>query len=104
MKKLSITGGTFLLVLLCCAFSQRAQAVSPPPDGRYPGRNTAEGENALFFLTTGRLQYSPSFNALLRNTTGGGNTATDFYALLFNSTGGDNTATGDEGALEQHQR
>ena len=30
-----------------------AQAVVPPPDGGYPGFNTAEGQNALFNLTTG---------------------------------------------------
>ena len=31
----------------------KAQALSPAPDGGYPGRNTAEGQNALFSLTTG---------------------------------------------------
>lgn len=30
-----------------------AQAVSPAPDGGYPGGNTAEGQNALFSLTSG---------------------------------------------------
>jgi hypothetical protein len=29
------------------------QAVVPPPDGGYPNFNTAEGQNALFSLTTG---------------------------------------------------
>jgi hypothetical protein len=43
-----------LLTLLCLAVGMpKAQAVSPPPDGGYPGGNTAEGENALFSLTTG---------------------------------------------------
>jgi len=30
-----------------------AQAVSPPPDGGYPGGNTAEGQGALLSLTDG---------------------------------------------------
>ena len=30
-----------------------ARAVTPEPDGGYPGFNTAEGDNALFSLTTG---------------------------------------------------
>ena len=30
-----------------------ARAVSPLPDGGYPGSNTAEGDDALFSLTTG---------------------------------------------------
>jgi len=41
------------LALACFALSPGAQAVSPAPDGGYPGGNTAEGENALFSLTTG---------------------------------------------------
>jgi hypothetical protein len=35
------------------ALSEAAQAVVPAPDGGYPGFNTAEGQNALFSLTTG---------------------------------------------------
>jgi len=31
----------------------RGKAVSPAPDGGYPGGNTAEGQNALFSLTSG---------------------------------------------------
>ena len=42
---------TFLLV--CFALVQNAQAVSPAPDGGYPGGNTAEGQNALLSLTSG---------------------------------------------------
>ncbi len=41
------------LMLACFALSQQAQAVSPPPDGGYPGGNTAEGHLALGSLTTG---------------------------------------------------
>jgi hypothetical protein len=35
------------LVLACFALSPQARAVDPPPDGGYPGFNTAEGQNAL---------------------------------------------------------
>jgi len=41
------------LTLLCFGFLPRTQAVVPPPDGGYPGFNTAEGQKALFSLTTG---------------------------------------------------
>ena len=40
------------LVFACFALSPMAQAVSPPPDGGYPGGNTAEGFKALFNLST----------------------------------------------------
>ena len=32
-----------------------AETVIPPPDGAYPGGNTAEEQNALLSLTTGTL-------------------------------------------------
>ena len=40
--------------------SAKAHAVVPPPDGSYPGFNTAEGQNALFNLTTGSLNTAVS--------------------------------------------
>ncbi len=42
-----------LLLIVCLVFLPKAQAVSPPPDGCYPGLTTAEGCNALASLTTG---------------------------------------------------
>ena len=39
--------------LLCFGLLPRAQTVVPPPDGGYPGGNTAEGHEALMNLTTG---------------------------------------------------
>jgi hypothetical protein len=35
----------------------KVQAVLPQPDGGYPGGNTAEGQNALFNLTSDGFQY-----------------------------------------------
>jgi hypothetical protein len=83
-----------LVALACFALSSFTQAVNPPPDGGYPGQNTAEGENALFNLTTGEFNTATGYNALTRNTTGDLNTATGSQALLLNTTGGSNTATG----------
>ncbi len=65
------------------AFSPKAQAVVPPPDGGYPGFNTAEGDNALKNLNT---------------ATGQGNTAVGWFSLLSDVDGGFNTAVG-AGAL-----
>jgi len=42
-----------LFVLSCFALCISAQAVNPPPDGGYPGGNTAEGASALLNLTNG---------------------------------------------------
>ena len=99
-----------LVGLACFALPQIAHAVLPPPDGGYPGGNTAEGQAALLSLTTGtfntavgwfslRSNNTNSFNtatgagALFANTADQ-NTATGAGALLSNSTGSDNTASG----------
>src|SRR6478672_10130475 len=82
------------LALACFALSPTLRAVNPPPDGGYPNQNTAEGENALFSLTTGSNNTATGFSALYSNTSGSGNTATGVNALFFNTTGFNNTATG----------
>ena len=71
-----------------------AEAVSPAPDGGYPNWNTAEGQNALFSLTTGAYNTAVGGQALFRNTGGGSNTATGLNALYSNTTGSGNTANG----------
>ena len=96
--------------LLCLGLLPNAQAVNPPPDGGYPGFNTAEGQNALFSLTTGSANTAVGWFSLFSDTDGSfntatgagtllfntadGNTAFGAAALLFNTTGHDNTATG----------
>jgi hypothetical protein len=85
----------FLVALACFALSPTLRAVNPPPDGGYPGFNTAEGDDALFNLTIGTSNTAIGFNALFRNTIGSFNTATGFQALSNNLGGVDNTATGD---------
>jgi hypothetical protein len=104
------------LALLYFAILPKAQAVIPPPDGGYPGFNTAEGQNALFSRTTGVANTAVGWYSLFSNTDGsyntgvgagtllfnvgdqttGGtqNTAIGAAALLFNTTGFSNTATG----------
>ena len=81
-------------ILSCFGLSTKLLAVVPAPDGGYPGGNTAEGDNALFSLTTGTSNTAIGFAALGSNTTGDFNTAEGSGALLFNTTGSQNTATG----------
>jgi hypothetical protein len=100
----------FSLTFVCLVAIAAVQAVVPPPDGGYPGGNTAEGQNALLNLTSGgfntavgwlslRSETTGSFNtavgagALFR-TNGDENTAIGTAALLTNATGIQNTATG----------
>ena len=99
-----------IFALVCFALVQNTQAISPPPDGGYPGGNTAEGQNALLSLTSGTYNTAVGLSSLLSLTggsynTGVGaatlasntaaeNTACGAGALWLNTTGRDNTATG----------
>jgi trimeric autotransporter adhesin len=86
--------------LACFALLPTARAqLSPPPDGGYPNDNTAEGDSALFSLTTGIWDTAIGFDALYNNTAGSYNTANGHGALSSNQTGDFNTAIG-EGALQ----
>ena len=103
------------LTLACLGSASLARAALPPeipgnPDGCYPGFTTAEGCNALNFLTSGAGNTGLGWYSLYVNTTvsfntgvGGGalalnnadfNTALGAAALLLNTTGTENTATG----------
>jgi hypothetical protein len=89
---------------------QAAPQIAPPPDGCYPGFTTAEGCDALKFVTTGVANtgigwrslftaVASSFNTgvgagtLVLNT-GDANTAVGAAALLLNDIGTQNTAVG----------
>jgi len=93
---------TALIALAWIALSPtiEAQLPPPPPDGGYPGGNTAEGDGALFnnqfnlAAGTGIDNTAMGKDALDSNTTGNNNTAIGFEALFSNTTGGDNTAIG----------
>jgi uncharacterized coiled-coil protein SlyX len=84
------------LVVACFALSPRTQAVVPPPDGGYPGFNTAEGDNALFNLVIGSGFWNTALGGftLFETTTGDGNTAVGLNALRNNTTGTFNNALG----------
>src|SRR5207253_9086244 len=95
-QKLDMNSQNIILILsliVWVALSTPAQAVSPPPDGGYPGANTAEGQNALLSLTTGTYNTAVGILALRSVTTSSFNTALGAGALLAN-TGFENTATG----------
>jgi len=99
------TTTTAIIVLACFALWQTAYAtggLNPPPDGGYANRNTAEGDSALFSLTTGDGNTAVGFNALYSDTSGSINTAIGRRALLSNTTGVANTAVGATGALHNN--
>ncbi len=89
------------LVLGCFALLSTLQALTPAPDGGYPNGNTAEGEDALFSLTTGFDNAAIGYEALFSNTTGIENTGSGYRALYSNTTGTRNSATGN-GALSRN--
>jgi hypothetical protein len=86
----------FLIALgvVCNGLLPCVQAVVPPPEGGYPGNNTALGDNALQNLTTGTNNTALGFRALYDNTVGLSNTAVGSLALRNNIGGDRNTATG----------
>src|SRR5438270_14102537 len=81
------------LALSCFAVIQKAQAVSPAPDGGYPGGNTAEGQSALLSRTIGGYNTAVGYLSLRSDTGGSFNTALGAGTLLAN-TADQNTATG----------
>jgi hypothetical protein len=97
MKNRSITFIATLLVLASFALLPKSQAVSPPPDGSYPGGNTAEGQSALLSLTSGSSNTALGLFSLRSVTIGKLNTATG-AGTLFANTADENTAMG-AGAL-----
>ena len=85
------------ITFMAFALTQKAQAVNPPPDGGYPGGNTAEGQGALLNLTSGTFNTAVGLFSLRSNTEGKFNTAVG-AGTLFANTADNNTATG-AGAL-----
>jgi hypothetical protein len=95
--KTSIPSIITTLAFLCIGLLPKAEALNPPPDGGYPGGNTAEGQNALLNLTTGTYNTAVGFFSLSSNVEANFNTAIGAGALLTN-TADNNTANG-AGAL-----
>src|ERR1700730_7689305 len=73
------------LVIVCLWTSPKAQAVTPAPDGGYPGGNTAEGHLALGSLTTGTYNTALGIYSVLSLTDGSFCTGVDAGTLLSNT-------------------
>jgi hypothetical protein len=97
-RRKNLRRGLFLIPLVLAlaglAFSATARALNPPPDGGYFNETTAEGDGALFSLTTGFGNTALGFYALHSDTEGSFNTAAGRNALRFHITGNHNTAIG----------
>jgi hypothetical protein len=85
---------THLVLLSLLTLSSAALAVDPPPDGGYANQTTAEGEDALFSLTTGADNTAIGFHALHDTATGYSNTALGSQVLQAMIDGAYNTASG----------
>jgi hypothetical protein len=110
MKNQHITLTSMILALGCFVLLPKTQAVSPTPDGCYPGFTTAEGCNALSHLTSGAANTGLGWYALFGTSTGSfntgvgagtlvrnnadSNTAVGTAALLLNTAGTGNSALG----------
>jgi hypothetical protein len=81
------------LAWLGLSSASNALGVVPPPDGGYPGFNTAEGQNALFNLTSGSGNTGVGWYSLFSATTASFNTGLGAGALALN-TADENTAIG----------
>ena len=89
----TIIPSLFIGLTLLCPAAPKAFGVSPPPDGGYPGGNTAEGQNALFSLTSGGFNTAIGLFSLRALTNGKFNTGVGAGTLLLNNAD-QNTATG----------
>jgi hypothetical protein len=86
--KTSIPPVLITIALVCFGLLPKGHGVLPPPDGGYPGFNTAEGTKALQSLTTGSANTAAiGARALYSNTAGGFNMAIGSSALANNING-----------------
>src|SRR5438045_314200 len=93
MKNKKITFTTVVIAFGCLAFLSQMKAVTPAPDGCYPGFTTAEGCDALKTLTSGAGNTGVGWQSLFLNSTGSFNTGVGAGALILNN-GDSNTAVG----------
>ena len=96
MRRATLPGVSLAMraFLICLILLSIAQAVSPPPGGAYPERNTAAGTNALLRLTDGGDNTALGTGTLQNDTGGRSNTAVGTGALEGNRRGNQNTGTG----------
>jgi hypothetical protein len=93
MKKQKNILTSIILALSCFALLPKTQALTPTPDGCYPGFTTAEGCNALSHLTSGAGNAGLGWYALFGTSTGSYNTGVGAGTLVTNN-GDSNTAVG----------
>jgi hypothetical protein len=93
IKNQYITLTSIILAVGCFAFLPKTQALSPTPDGCYPGFTTAEGCNALSHLTNGSANTGLGWYALFGTSTGSFNTGVGAGTLVLNNSDS-NTAVG----------
>ena len=84
LKRVTPSLFSIVFVLVWFAIAPQARAVVPAPDGGYPGFNTAEGQNAMFNITTGVGNTAVGWFSLWSDTDGSYNTALGAGTLLFN--------------------
>ena len=73
------------LTIISFALSPKMEAVNPPPDGGYPNFTTAEGQNALFSLTTGQGNTAVGWFSLKSLTAANFNTGVGAGTLALNT-------------------
>jgi hypothetical protein len=87
---------TIFLSLSLLTICPTVHAVSPAPDGGYPNGNTAEGQSALFSLTSGAWNTALGDQSLFHDTTGNQNTGIGYQTLFNTTTGSLSVATGSQ--------
>jgi len=91
MKNRNVIYAAILSALVCLALVPKAQAA---PDTALPGFNTADGDHALFNITSGIGNTAVGWYSLSANTEGSFNTGLGAGALALNTTEESNTAVG----------
>jgi hypothetical protein len=93
MKNRNIIFAALLSALVCFALCQGVQA-TPDPGSVGGSLNTADGDHALFSITSGSANTAVGWYSLSSNTGGSFNTGLGAGALALNTTENSNTAVG----------
>jgi uncharacterized coiled-coil protein SlyX len=91
MKNRNVIFAAILSGLACFPLVIKAQAA---PETALPGLNTADGDHALFSITTGTANTAVGWRSLSSDSTGSFNTGLGAGALALNTTEDSNTAVG----------
>ena len=91
MKKRNVILAAILSGLVCLPFLLKAQ---DSPQAPLPGLNTADGDHALFSITSGTANTAVGWRSLTSDTTGSFNTGLGAGALALNISDDSNTAVG----------